>query len=62
MNKNIQQKIDQYKKVAQRSQGSDPKPVQSKSVRVDGLAQVIRSQKDAEDFMAELENIVKRAK
>ena len=61
MNKNIQQKIDQYKKIARSSQGSDPKPVQSKSVRVDGLSQVIRSQKDAENFMAELKSIVKRA-
>jgi hypothetical protein len=61
MNQNIQQKIDQYKKTAQRNQGSDSKPVQSKSVRVDGLAQVIRSQKDAENFMAELKNIVRRA-
>ncbi|SEV91064.1 hypothetical protein SAMN05428988_0363 [Chitinophaga sp. YR573] len=61
MNQNIQHKIDQYKKVAQRSQGSNPKPMQSKSVRVDGLAQVIRSQKDAENFMAELKSIVKRA-
>ena len=61
MNQNIQQKIDHYKKTAQRSQGSNPKPVQSKFVRVDGLAQVIRSQKDAENFMAELKSIVKRA-
>jgi hypothetical protein len=60
MNQNIQQKIDQYKKTAQ-SQGSNPKPAQSKSVRIDGLAQVIRSQKDAENFMAELKSIVKRA-
>ncbi|GAA3917266.1 hypothetical protein GO495_20045 [Chitinophaga oryziterrae] len=61
MNQNIQQKIDQYKKTAQRDQGSDSKPVPSKPVHVDGLAQVIRSQKDAENFMAELECIVKRA-
>lgn len=60
MKQNIQQKIDQYKEIA-RNQGRAPKPVQSKSVRVDGLAQVIRSQKDAENFMAELKSIVKRA-
>jgi hypothetical protein len=53
-------KIDQYKKTAQ-SQRSNPKPAQSKSVRVNGLSQVIRSQKDAETFMAELKSIVKRA-
>lgn len=61
MNPKIQQKIDQYKKIAQRNQGGNPKPVQAKSVRVDGLAQVIRSQKDAENFMAELKSLVKRA-
>jgi hypothetical protein len=60
MNQNIQQKIDEYKRTA-RNQGSNLKPAPSKSVRVDGLAQVIRSQKDAENFMAELKSIVKRA-
>jgi hypothetical protein len=60
MNQVIQQKIDQYKRTAL-SQSSSPKPAQSKSVRVDGLAQVIRSKKDAENFMAELKSIVKRA-
>lgn len=62
MNQNIQQKIDQYKKAARTNQGGELKAVQSKSVRVDGLAQVIRSQKDAENFMAELRSIVKRAR
>lgn len=61
MNQNIQQKIEQYKKFAQSNQDNAPKPAPSKSVRVDGLAQVIRSQKDAENFMAELNSIVKRA-
>lgn len=60
MKQSIQQKIDQYKKAA-RNQGSNPKPAQSKSVRVDGLSQVIRSQRDAENFMADLKSIVKRA-
>ncbi|RFS24705.1 hypothetical protein DVR12_05760 [Chitinophaga silvatica] len=60
MKQSLQQKIDRYKKLAQ-SQGSNSKPAQSKSVRVDSLAQVIRSQKDAENFMAELNSIVKRA-
>lgn len=60
MKQTIQQKIDQYK-ITARNQGRNPKPVQSKSVRNDGLAQVIRSQKDAENFMAELRSIVKRA-
>lgn len=57
---NIQQKIDQHKGTVQ-SQGSNPKPVSSRPVRIDGLAQVIRSKKDAEDFMTELKSIVKRA-
>jgi hypothetical protein len=60
MKQSIQQKIDQYKKAAQNQVGNS-KPAQSKSVRVDGLAQVIRSQRDAENFMAELKSVVKRA-
>lgn len=60
MKQSIQQKIDQYKETA-RNQGRIPKPAPSKSVRMDGLAQVIRSQRDAENFMADLKSIVKRA-
>ncbi|SFW68967.1 hypothetical protein [Chitinophaga sancti] len=60
MKQSIQQKIEQYKAIA-RNQGSNHKSVLSKSVRIDGLAQVIRSQKDAEIFMAELKSVIKRA-
>lgn len=60
MKQSILQKIEQYKKIA-RAKGGDLKPVKSKSVRVDSLAKVIRSQKDAENFMADLNSIVKRA-
>lgn len=49
MNQNIQQKIDQYKKTAQRNLSSGSRSVSSKSVRVDSLALVIRSKKDAEN-------------
>lgn len=61
MKQSIQQKIEQYKEIA-RNQGRISKPVELKSVRVDGLSQVIRSQKEAEIFMAELKSVVKRAK
>lgn len=61
MKQTIQQKIDQYKEIA-RNQRQVSKAVQSKSVRIDSLTQVIRSQRDAENFMAELNSIVKRAR
>ncbi len=60
MNKSIQHKIDQYRKMA-KSQGNNGVSSNSGAERIDGLAQVIRSKKDADDFMAELKNVVKRA-
>jgi hypothetical protein len=60
MNQSIQEKIEQFKKIAKghtdKSLSNHPEPV-----RADGLAKVIRSKKDADNFMAELNSIVKRA-
>lgn len=61
MNQRIQQKIDQYRKIA-KSQIINTVPTQSKSSRTDGLAKVIRSQKDADNFMAELNSVIKQAR
>jgi hypothetical protein len=61
MNKGIQQKMAQYKKMA----GSNPEiaaPVSSRSTRNDSLSKVIRSKKEADDFMAEVESAFQRAK
>lgn len=60
MNRSIQHKIELFKKLAQ-SQPDTP-VVNSPSTRTDGLAQIIRSEKDAEAFMAELRSAVKRSK
>jgi hypothetical protein len=61
MDKMIQNKIDQYKKLAQ-NQAKKNDTVQPGNTRADGLSQVIRSKKDAESFMTELNSIIKRAK
>ncbi|SHL99389.1 hypothetical protein [Chitinophaga sp. CF418] len=62
MNQKIQKKIDQYKKLA-KGKIADAVTVQkSRPQRIDGLSKVIRSQKDADNFMAELNSIIKRAR
>ncbi len=61
MNQSIQQKIDRYKKLA-KSSGPAPAPIQPVVANADGLTKVIRSKKDADNFMAELNGIVERAK
>ena len=61
MNEVIQNKIDKYKKLAQ-NQDKKIGAVASGNTRADGLSQVIRSKKDAENFMTELNGIVKRSK
>ncbi|WP_184549353.1 hypothetical protein [Mucilaginibacter sp. FT3.2] len=60
MNQQMQNKIEQYKKLAT-VQGSRVAS-KGKVINNDSLSQVIRSKKDADDFMAELEAVVKRAK
>lgn len=61
MNQRIQHKIDEYKKIASSHKGQT---VSSHSIsnRHDSLATVIRSKKDAVEFMAELESAVKRSR
>lgn len=61
MNQRIQKKIDEYKKMASSHKGHITL-TPSKSDRQDSLAAVIRSKKDADEFMAELENAVKRSR
>jgi len=60
MNQRIQEKISKYKRTA-KSHGDVSVPNHAGAVRADGLTKVIRSKKDADNFMAELNNLVKRA-
>jgi hypothetical protein len=61
MNQRIQHKIDEYKKMASSHRGHVT-AARSTSNRQDSLATVIRSKKDADEFMAELESAVKRSR
>jgi hypothetical protein len=58
MNRGMQQKIAAFKKMAA--------PVTSNIVanteRVDSLSEVVRSKKEAEDFMADIEGVITRAR
>jgi|GEM_PF-2235821 len=60
MNQRIQAKLAQYKKLATGQNGN----ISTHSIgnRADSLRQVIRSKKDADEFMAELEWVAKRSK
>jgi hypothetical protein len=60
MNQRIQTKLEQYKKMAGSQSGNAT--THTTGNRTDSLAQVIRSKKDADQFMAELESAAKRAK
>lgn len=60
MNKRIEQKIEAYKKSA--ASGQKLAPQKAVKDAGDGLGKVIRSKKDADQFMAELNGIVSRAK
>jgi hypothetical protein len=59
MTQDIQDKIEQFKKIAKKGT-SKSRPNQPQPARADSLAKVIRSKKDADDFMAELNSIFKR--
>jgi hypothetical protein len=61
MNKGIQQKMAQYKKTAGSHSGNTA-PTNSRSTRNDSLSKVIRSQKEADNFMAEVESAFQRSK
>lgn len=60
MNTKIQQKIEQYKEIAHRNLSSNPKSVKPKAAREDSLSKVIRSQKDGDNFIADVKNIIQR--
>jgi hypothetical protein len=60
MNQRIQEKIAQYKKAA-KGHGNPSVANKRGAAHPDGLAKVIRSKKDADNFMAELNSVVKRA-
>ncbi len=62
MNKGIQQKISQYKKMAESHHNGNVVSTSSKSTRDDSLSKVIRSKKEADDFMAEVERAFQRVK
>ena len=61
MNQRIQHKIDEYKKMASSHKGHVTS-TRSTTNTQDSLSTVIRSKKDADEFMAELENAVKRSR
>jgi hypothetical protein len=59
MNQSIQEKIEQFKKIA-KGHRDKSLPDQLGPAGADGLAKVIRTKKDADNFMAELNSVVKR--
>ena len=61
MNKVLQQKMAQYKKMANSYTGNAV-PTNSRSTRNDSLSKVIRSKKEDDDFMAKVESAFERAK
>ncbi|SEP45948.1 hypothetical protein ACFGVS_28020 [Mucilaginibacter sp. AW1-7] len=61
MDQQMLKKIEQFKKLAT-VKGGAPVASNGKTINNDSLSQVIRSKKDADDFMAELEAVAKRAK
>ena len=62
MNKEIQQKMERYKKMANSHPGHTAPTNNTKSTRTDSLSKVIRSKEEADIFMAELESAFKRSK
>jgi hypothetical protein len=61
MTKGIQQKMAQYKRMANSRSGNSVSTT-SRSTSNDSLSKVIRSKKDGEDFMSEVESAFQRAK
>jgi hypothetical protein len=62
MNQRIKEKIEQYKKTAENGRHTPSRGNDTKHREGDGLAKVTRTKKDADQFMAELNGISKRAK
>lgn len=60
MDKQIQKKIEDYKKLA--GSGQKVSPREAIKGAADSLSKVIRSKKEADQFMAELNGITGRAK
>lgn len=58
MDPKIQKKLDEYKKLVT----NHAKSISSRTSQPDSLRQLIKSKKDANDFMAELENAIRRSK
>ena len=58
MKRGMQQKIAAFKKMAAPATGTAVKH----TGRVDSLAKVVRSKKDADELMAEIESVVARAR
>lgn len=57
MDPKIQKKLDEYKKLVTNHAKSNG----SRTNQQDSLRQLIKSKKDADNFMAELENAIKRS-
>lgn len=62
MNQRIQLKIEEYKKLAANYRLQPQVSTRSITNREDSLTTVIRSKKDADDFMAELDSIARRSR
>jgi hypothetical protein len=58
MNRGMEQKIAAFKKMAAPQEGSVP----ASHERTDSLANIVRSKKDGEELMAEIESVVARAR
>ncbi|WP_111596187.1 hypothetical protein [Chitinophaga skermanii] len=61
MNKKILKKMEQYKKIAQKNTVTASSTVPDAVLREDNLYKVIRTQKDADTFMIELNNVIRQA-
>lgn len=61
MDPKIQEKINRYLEIA-KSKDNTPHTQQSIAPQNDSLSQVIRSKKEAETFMAELNSVIQRAR
>ena len=61
MNQRIKEKIEQYREAASKGKHV-PVSGDSKHRQGDGLASVTRTKKDADQFMAELNGVTRRAK
>jgi len=61
MNKSVQDKIEQFKKLANNKKVGDKSVIGKQPPASDSLSSAIHSKRDADIFMAELRAIVKQA-